>query len=480
MPPIVAAALALSFTLVVAAYDRMKNPRASLATWVPSLWLLILGSRPVTQWLNLGTPVTEDVSTALIDGSPLDRAVYATLMVLGLMILIRRRVSWVDFARRNPWIVIYFLYCGISVTWSDFSGIAFRRWVKGLGDPIIALVLLTDPQPAKAVELVLKRCAYLLLPLSIVFIKYYGDIGRAFDQWTGYMMFTGVTTNKNSLGYLLYMCGLFSCCMIFGKFGRNRDDERIGTLIRIMILGMIAWLFSMADSKTPLMCLTLGTAVFVGAGFAGVRKYWGTSVLVALIVFGVLQVTIDVSGLVIRSMGRDVTLTGRTELWPTLISLSGSPWLGSGYASFWLGDRLHRLWALWAFKPTQAHNGYLEIYLNLGWVGVVCLSGVIVAGFRHIQRRWSSSVSAGEPDALERDFARFGMAFLTGYLIYNITEAAFHLLHVLFVVFLIVVIEPPTRRVAVRSMEKVTKGPTPRVPQRVSVGWHSAARGKSR
>ena len=44
--------------------------------------------------------------------------------------------------------------------------------------------------------------------MSVVFIKYLPELGRDYDPWTGWAFYTGVTTNKNMLGYLLFVFGL--------------------------------------------------------------------------------------------------------------------------------------------------------------------------------------------------------------------------------------------------------------------------------
>jgi hypothetical protein len=52
-----------------------------------------------------------------------------------------------------------------------------KRWVKDLWNPIMALVILTERRPYEAVGVVLRRLNLLLLPLSILFIKYYLELG---------------------------------------------------------------------------------------------------------------------------------------------------------------------------------------------------------------------------------------------------------------------------------------------------------------
>ena len=81
-------------------------------------------------------------------------------------------------------------------------------------------------------------------------------------------------------------------------------------------------------------------------------------------------------------------LTGRTGIWQTVLNEPNNPLLGTGYASFWLGERLQRIWALYPRTPLlQAHNGYIEVYLNLGMVGVALLGGVLWTGLRNARRR---------------------------------------------------------------------------------------------
>ena len=88
--------------------------------------------------------------------------------------------------------------------------------------------------------------------------------------------------------------------------------------------------------------------------------------------------------------------------------------------------------------PIQAHNGYIEIYLNLGLVGVLLIAGVLWAGLRTMQRRATATVTG--PVAATHDeqtLATFGLGYGIAYLFYNITEATFQGLNPLFTIFLI-------------------------------------------
>jgi len=440
MPPSLALLLNGLFVGYLFWRDSRQRPQASTAIWIPCIWLMILGSRSVSQWLQGGIESSVD---DIMDGSPTDRAVYLGLILVGWLVLWQRQIPWREIFRNNAWLTIFYLYCGVSVLWSDFPFVAFKRWIKGLGDPMIALILLSDYEPTKAIETVMKRCAYVLIPLSIVFIKYYPHLGRVYSEWTGAAYYTGVTTNKNLLGYLLLVFGLFFVCAMLEKADRRGARDRTTTAITILFLLMIYWLFGMADSKTPLMAFFAGSLVVFGLRFERVRKHFGAYAVAGFVVFATLQLLFNATEALIVGAGRDMTLTGRTELWESVLRMSVNPLIGAGFESFWLGNRLRVLWAEYAFRPTQAHNGYIEIYLNLGLIGLCLLGGVLYASYKNIKTRLTLSGDSGTARAGDAAFATFGMAYLVAYILYNMTEGTIQALNFLFIIFLIVAIKYP-------------------------------------
>lgn len=440
MPPIVALGLTLLFIAFLLVEEGRHGYRPSAATWIPTVWMLIIGSRSLTEWVSLGTPLSMNIE----EGSPLDRNAFFLLMVAGVIVLIRRSIAWSWVVRNNMWLLLFFLYCGISVLWSDIPEVAFKRWFKALGDPIMVMIILTDPNPVKAVEILINRCAYVLISLSVVFIKYYPQYGRQFSEWTGEAMNTGVTTNKNLLGYLLFVCGIFFVYRLLKKVGKERLPAGSRDVVVLAVfLVMIGWLFSLADAKTAVVCSGIGTGLALALGFKSVQKHLGRYLLVALAVFIVFHVWLGITEMLVSSLGRNMTLTGRTDLWPVVLGMAGNPVLGVGFESFWLGERLRTLQAMWYFKPNQAHNGYIEIYLNLGWAGLLLLAGMVISSYIALRKTLARSLGAGRIELA--DFSRIGIGYLIAYLVFNFTDASFKSLNVLFVVFLLFAIRCPER-----------------------------------
>ena len=88
---------------------------------------------------------------------------------------------------------------------------------------------------------------------------------------------------------------------------------------------------------------------------------------------------------VVTIFGRDVTLTGRTDIWKELLNEPTNILVGTGYESFWMGSVGDRFYERYSIFINQAHNGYLETYLNIGLVGVILLVAMIYKSMKNVK-----------------------------------------------------------------------------------------------
>jgi len=428
MPPQIATVVFVLGILGLFWLDRDREARTSKALWVPVLWLLINGSRSVSQWMESGPIV--DSPERYVEGSPLDAFVFGTLLAAGLIVLVGRRRQVGLLLRANGPILLFFSYCALSTLWSDYTFVAFKRWTKALGDVVMVLIVLTDPDRLPALKRVLARAAFLLVPLSVLFIKFYPDLGRSYNQWTWLPMYAGVTTGKNELGMTCLVFGLGSAWRFFRAFRAGEGTRRAGRVIAHgIILAMVLWLLRMSNSMTSLSCFIMAGGLLAITSLVRLaRKPVVVHLLVAAIVsvsFSVLF--LHVGGGALETMGRDSTLTGRTEIWSTVLSVAENPFVGTGYESFWLPERIQRLWDVFGLHINEAHNGYLEVYLNLGWIGVALLAVLIVTGYRNV-----SVAFRRDPDA-----GGLRLAYFIAAVVYSFTEAGFRTMSLIWIVFLL-------------------------------------------
>jgi O-antigen ligase len=424
MPPTLALFLCLCFIAFLFVIDRRKDSPVTYASLLPLVWVMFVASRPLSLWLNFNAPSQSLSPQDYLEGNPIDRANMIVMMFAAITVLTFRKIDWLKLLRGNVWLFMYFMYAGLTVLGSDFEEVSFKRWLKSVGEMLILLVVATEPEPVETFKELLKRCAYVLVPISIVFIKYYPNMGVVYSPW-GTLEYAGASYSKNGLGNLCLVSALFFSWSLIswirtGEFSQRKKE----VLIYVFYLGMIAWLFAKARSATSLLCFLVGLAVVFGMQLPIVRqntRHLGWFYLFMILAVVSLELLFNVSSAVLSGVGRDVSLTGRTDLWENAVRLAPNPMIGAGYESFWLGDRLRTLWSIYWWQPIQAHNGYIEVYLNLGLLGLLFLFLLL----------WSTGRNIKETLMTSYDFGNLCLALFTGILFFNVTEASFKPLHLM-------------------------------------------------
>jgi exopolysaccharide production protein ExoQ len=422
-------------------YD--NRAKTSGAIWLPVIWMILAGSRPLSLWLGMGGSVDEN-----LEGNPLDRLVFSGMVVLGIGILLARAREVVPIITANAPLVLFVSYCALSVLWSDFPGIAFKRWVKALGDPIMVLIVLSDPNRSAAVKRFFAWTGYLFVPVSILFIKYYPQLGLHFYSADGTKGFIGVATDKNMLGAICFVSGLAAVWrIVYAVRGDPFSVKYASVVAHVVIIAMVAWLLHNANSMTSIACLAFGSILVIATSFPwfGKRRILVHGLVLIAVSAACIPLFLDAAGGVLSAVGRDPTLTQRTELWEEVIALTPNSVVGAGFESFWLGSRLDVLWTKFWWRPNESHNGYLELFLNLGWIGVALFAFVILTGYRDALA------------TLRRDRCTGGLklACLVAGIMYSLTEAGFRMMHPVWLSTMMAAVVVP-----VAAEEKATRATT--------------------
>jgi O-antigen ligase len=389
--------------------------------------MFLAGSRWASSWLSLGSPMSSVDSYS--EGSPIDRAVFFGLILWGLVVLARRNIDWGRLLTKNVWLTLYLLFCLSSVLWSDEPVVLVKRWIKDLGNPVMALILLTEPRPYEAVGVTLRRLAFLLLPLSVVFVRYFPELGRT-HHVDGTPMFTGVGHQKNDLGLMCLVTGIYFAWKLLQPRDHGAAAERIDRWDALLML-MLSWLLYMCNSQTSLSCLVVAVAIMLVARFpmiSGRSRRLVPTVVVGGIIFTTLQLTIGLKERILELLGRDPSLTNRTELWDVVLAQVTNPLIGAGFMSFWTGERMQAIWdGMGQGGINQAHSGYIEQYVNLGFVGVGFIFVLMLSALAKI---WSQP--RGESPA-----AILRLSLVVVAALYNYTEASFYGINNMWVLFLV-------------------------------------------
>jgi exopolysaccharide production protein ExoQ len=420
MPPLLALLLCAVFVLYLFRTDVPTDCRGSISLWIPTLWLMYCGSRELIYWFGNG--MISDNGSTLEEGSQIDRLFLSALIALAILVLTNRRIQWRTVFDRNRWLTALYCYAFISVVWSDVPFSSFKRFVRLAGGVLMALIILTERSPRQALESVFKRLVYVLIPFSLVLIKYFPDLGVAYRPHSGGKSWIGVTMGKNQLGVLCVLSGFF---LVWNFFKRQQNGRTrrglLATAAYLLLFSIVIFMMfgEGAYSATALVCLPAGIGTFYLLR-AAQRRCFRPSVKTLLIpMTGLFLIgaslpflgTSPVAGMT-GLLGRDATLTERTDIWNILRPLvADSPLLGRGFGGFWTQNMIMTA------EVNEAHNGYLEVILVLGLVGLILLFGFIVSYCFRLHRSLGSD--------LEGNWAIFGFCLLIMIVLHEATEASF-------------------------------------------------------
>jgi len=193
MPPILALLLCTLFIAFLLRNEQKQADTVSRASWIPTLWVIFFASKPIARWTN---------PTGAVEDSAADGLFLVGLICLGFYILTKRRLNWSVEVRQTRWLALLLGYMFLSCLWSDDPFGSFKQWVRVFGSFVLALTVLTEKEPTLALQSIFRRMVYILIPLSVVLIKYFPDLGVEYRSWNGEKFWVGATIAKNGLGRL--------------------------------------------------------------------------------------------------------------------------------------------------------------------------------------------------------------------------------------------------------------------------------------
>jgi exopolysaccharide production protein ExoQ len=251
-----------------------------------------------------------------------------------------------------------------STMWSILPHITWRRSVALVGTTVVGLYIgcrfsFLEILKLAAVSLGLVVVATLVVCLLFPEKAIHHDIH--IGAWRGFFY------HKNQLGEAMLQGILIFVALAISEKSRRRRMMQLG------LAAMATIILVMARSATAMVALVIFLVVLLALCTSRVRTY----VLSALI--GAILLTVvgmfEQSLCVLSILGRNCTITGRTEIWALVWPAAMErPWLGYGFGAFWVGEselgNAIRAKLGWQEAITEAHNAWLDTWLSIGALGV--------------------------------------------------------------------------------------------------------------
>ncbi|HEY0704519.1 MAG TPA: O-antigen ligase family protein, partial [Candidatus Acidoferrales bacterium] len=194
---------------------------------------------------------------------------------------------------------------------------------------------------------------------------------------------------------------------------------------QITLLGFGFALLQMAHSATSVICFLLGAGLMFVTDMDFIKKRPGRVLALSLGVVLIGGLGLLFGGTAVsESLGRGGGLSGRTDIWSCSIATAGNPVIGSGFESFWNANASKVNYCLQrrGFRDlsnlNSAHDGYLQIYLDLGLVGLFLIVLILISGYRYASKAFKDNP----------EFASLMLASIATATFYSITEVGFRIL----------------------------------------------------
>lgn len=331
------------------------------------------------------------IFVVLLRGSDVDRIVQVEgdvelrlplMLVDGMIaVLLLSRLNRVAPFLLSNWLhLLIVVVAFLSTLWSIEPEVTLRRSVALLGTSAFGLYL--------AWRFTFRECVYLLAwslsicaVLSIAFVVFLPDVGvmpGAYFEgaWRGAFL------HKNILAYnMVWAVTALMLAVMMQKRGRAVLTATIFLAGLLITEARSAGALVVLATLVPIffIAILLRRGNFALAAFA-------VSSMIAAILAGALL--LDDWREVPQLLGRSSTLTGRVEVWDTIWAMIRDRfWLGYGYGAFWIGSTAESIRALLGWIPAHSHNGWLELWLNLGLLGVVLVASSFLAALLIVLHR---------------------------------------------------------------------------------------------
>jgi exopolysaccharide production protein ExoQ len=206
--------------------------------------------------------------------------------------------------------------------------------------------------------------------LAMVFLEPSVGVHQAFDDMGQEAAhagdWRGLYFHKNDFGRMMALCFSILCV---GIVTRPRWRWACLPTAAAAVMGVAGSGSGQAAFLSALLPVVIATAVLLRRASARGRAMVVVFVVPLAVLFMLLWQLAFAT--VLELLGKDPTLTGRTEIWGGVLSaLRGNLLIGGGFGAGWdiVGDRLY---ALTAISVGHAHNGYLDLMTDLGVVGLI-------------------------------------------------------------------------------------------------------------
>ncbi len=308
-------------------------------------------------------------------------------------------------ASRQPLILAFVSWAALSLAWSDDPQLTLRR-IAGLICTTALGFFIGMRLEMKALLRMLAWAMAIAMITSVIAAVVFPSFGVMASADGG--AWRGVFTHKNELGRTMGIALVVFTCLLW-ESKRNRV-----VYLSFLFLGVALLALSNSITSIIVTIVTLSLGFYWNMRLRPAQKvgFLALAALLGLTTTALLQSRMDS---VFAMVGRNGSLTGRVPLWQqSAYAVLKRPFLGAGWDAFWPGTGGDYIRSVVHWDAPHAHNGFLEISLNVGLIGLAIF---MICNYDCFHRAISYSKDTSKP------FRLWPLLFYTYTFLFFFTEA---------------------------------------------------------
>lgn len=356
------------------------------------------------------------------------KGIYIIIYIISLIFLMIKKdfpIKALKIFIKNKLLFMLILLIIFSFSWSNNLGITLQKIIAFLGTLIFSIYFCIRYESKEHIEIIAYAILFIIIvSIGIAFIA--PDYGISYENNGAWQ---GAFNQKNVLGKIMTLGAL-----VFLFYFADKKSVLNKTIALIGLISSLILIY-LSQSKTAMLVVLLLSFTIISAVFLQ-KSDKTTKVLFAIIIGALIIIScviiIYLGEDLLKSLNKDTTLTGRTELWSySFNKIAERPLLGHGYASFWEKEKespSYRAEYELGWDPPHAHNGFIDLTLELGFIGLIIiliqLFGIVLkaCSYAKINKEFSSL---------------WPLAMVSFIIFYNLTESSLMRPNTIFIVIYI-------------------------------------------
>ncbi|GMU95619.1 O-antigen ligase family protein [Ignavibacterium album] len=329
---------------------------------------------------------SHDVSDITMS-NPINQVFYSFIFILVIFSVAPHYKKFFIWFNHEKYILLFLLWCGITIIFAIDPFVSFKRYFQYILTSLVFISFYLNIKDEQSLIKILKYLFSLYVILTLIVCLIIPEAkDPSFNSWRGFH------ATKNNLGQYA------GISIIFFSYLHLINKTKLEKIYNLFFLVLSFLLLIGSFSMTNIVLITLFIAFFIVINSKKIfeplrlsQKFFFLMVVFFVLMFlSIILVNPELFSLFFEITGKDPTLTGRTEIWALVLSQSINDLItGVGFQSFWIPEKLSKIILFQYWMPNQSHNGYVDMILEIGIVGLLLFIFLVYSIFKGMNFRSS-------------------------------------------------------------------------------------------